>query len=974
MSLHQHSTGPDPVHRDPVRRDSIHVESSAPAPGAHRAAPSGRRRRAPAAALAAALLLLPAAGAAADGRAHADEGARADDPAQPDTAQANIAQAGTAQAGGAPGAERGAPITIRVDFAGVPLELRSTEGAQVRTVEVLNGGRVVFTGELPRSGLAFATDPRMGAEVLQPRGQQPLLRAWFDATLPGDEPLRYELILQSRERRARRFELLWQARVVDREPGDRFVVHDLDRDGRDELLLVASNPAIRTCGQTFVPLYPRVFDTATRTFRAVHVRPALPAGTARLTPTRRTAHNHLPNDTRVNGVSSNAQTPLQRSYGAAPSALTDGDPETVWTSRAPGNGVGQFVTGTGSSVLPVAGVTIEHPPLPAAGASRRSGTGTPGTGTPGTGAQHSGARWLLLLDRDRSYVLEGGARERTTWLLPEPVHSSCVTLVALEAPAGADQLSLSGLVIHTTADLVERDAAWSEILLPLWRSEQNPLRREQIARLLPSEAPEVIELLRAEAASQRGERQAELVGAMMSTEAGQQASQELLREGRLEPATIAALGRRGDSAAALSEHLFELLPTATPETQAQILRVLSRTIEPERAIELLPWAQAAPPEAADQVAFALGRAGLGDAPALFAALGNGVQNDTIVLRALVRIARRHTVVPQLSEDDVARVRAAMEDDNGTVARLALHVVGWYRIEPLIPALFTMAREDRHPMMREAALVAIGALATRRPDLRDEAAAAFIAALDDGDPGVRIVAARRLSNVPLSFEQQRVAAEALAAERWPEVTRSLTLTLIRQRNDDADAAVLAWLQTASNDELRSALIAWQARGTAVPFEELALLRERTASSSATARALVRTLSRAGERANELLAAWYEDESVAPEVRGEMLESIGRTRTAATRPLLERELAHEDPAIRRAAVRGLAFHADAGVLATLETLAESEQNLAVQRAITGSIRAIRAGRALEAFLPDRDAAQDADGQQGDEGDEQGDEPAP
>ncbi len=228
-----------------------------------------------------------------------------------------------------------------------------------------------------------------------------------------------------------------------------------DADGETSLVLRVSDRGIEEyqtaarlsrCDGATVPLFRRVWDFATRSFRAVP--PELPP---RARTTLQARRGGAPEGPPLGGFFFNA---ASGSSGGerdaarlrAPVAVNDGNPATVWTLD--GDGRGQLLTARSSGGFPITGLrvltgdTSSEKTFRASAKPRRLGL-------------IFGRDAAQNVDVDLVEDADGGVRRfrEPYWVaLPKPVASTCVTVVIREPTSEKGPLSIADLEVMTTLD------------------------------------------------------------------------------------------------------------------------------------------------------------------------------------------------------------------------------------------------------------------------------------------------------------------------------------------------------------------------------------------------------------------------------------------------------------------------------------------------------------------------------------------
>lgn len=347
-------------------------------------------------------------------------------------------------------------LAMRAQVAAGPHEaVELADGARVSA----QAGRLVLEagGKRTRSKLVKDADPKAPASLLVAHRLAGDLEA-VHVRFPTRGGGAVDAVAVRGAGRAR-LEIVWQGSTgLAGEIGERLGwevrFDDLTGDGAPEIIVGRVYEAVRLCGAERLPLlFRRVYDPGTGKLRPVLAkRPDVPGAKDVVA-------------TGPEGSTSSilgAATPVSASRSAGdrgeplllapPGALVDGDPATAWI---PGNGAGGGEFATFSVLAREYGVT------------RLGLRAVPAGDKPG---RYDRPRTLLLVAEDRVFRLafERDPRfeaEELVWFeLPEPVRTSCLSLVVEETydPKSGKPLALTDLVVLTevdTPDGLERLAA-----------------------------------------------------------------------------------------------------------------------------------------------------------------------------------------------------------------------------------------------------------------------------------------------------------------------------------------------------------------------------------------------------------------------------------------------------------------------------------------------------------------------------------
>lgn len=791
--------------------------------------------------------------------------------------------------------------------------------------------REVWRGSVPSTALAFADDVTLNTAVLPRAGGLSLVEIRYDAEGIGNEPLQWKTVLMAESSRGSSFETIWSGREAAREAGGRLRLEDLDGDGREEIVLYAYSPSVTYCGGGLAPLYPRVYDEQAQRFREVSLRPAIPPGTRALSLTTSSSAlselNRWKVDAAPQSVSGDALNPLSRSYGPAPASLDDHDPATWWQEDGPNGGVGQFISfvvRTQTPLTALAFVPTPQAPLPAQAILQLE----------------SGSSYLIDFPRDSPHGT-------LVAQLPEPAQTRCASLRIVALHEGTDTTGFAEVLPLTVLDQGDPVENLDALILEPYLAAETALERDRLAELAVTDDPSVIGALAERIPELNSTQQPPLVETLLRSEFGRQAALELLMNGTLTAASIAAIGRVADDYPELLETMLTTARiTDSTGTRVALLRVISRALDREDALELLPFVEDSLPASRSDLAFGLGQARLSEAATIANRLQGertSYQNDMILLRALSRIGRRerpHGAPPSLA-DAAAGVRRTMQSENGTVARLAHQVAGILGIPTLVDDLQTSLQDDEHPMIRLGALRGLAHYHAyeEEPTLPNPE---LFAALQDEDPSIRIDAAQLLRERTLNESEAELVMQYLRTERWPEAQRALLTALVRQGQRDLDIALTGLLVDLDPNQRRTALVAWQSRREPPPASTLALFYEGAAGDETLMVALFRTVARIeSDEAGAWLRRWYRDGQAEGRAELSLVEALGRQGSPESRELLIELLISDEVNIRRAAARGLAQYDTLETRHLLEAALAEETDPAARRSLERAIRAIRQG---------------------------------
>ncbi len=217
------------------------------------------------------------------------------------------------------------------------------------------------------------------------------------------------------------------------EPGERTgeAVRVLGRD----VMVADIQEDRKICGQEFTALSPRVLDPKTMELRGATVQ--------RLPTDQRQAARRIIASAR-GGPAEPALSRLLVARGASTGtakSLTDGDIATVWTEQRPGMGQGEFVTMDAPYEVGLSGFSITVAPL-APG---------PAGAAPQAFFLVTDSQTFAITMPDDAWTRPGEAYDIP---LPEPIHTTCISLVLNSAyvRGTAPEVSLAELVAYSSFD------------------------------------------------------------------------------------------------------------------------------------------------------------------------------------------------------------------------------------------------------------------------------------------------------------------------------------------------------------------------------------------------------------------------------------------------------------------------------------------------------------------------------------------
>lgn len=224
--------------------------------------------------------------------------------------------------------------------------------------------------------------------------------------------------------------------------GDRVIVDDLDGDGRSDILVASIAEEVPLCGVEGPELFPRALEPASGRLRPVILNrlrnvqaDEVPLEASRTNPGTQSPSPML-QVTSLAIASTNAGDRGTVEGLAAPRAITDGNPSTVWVEGRPGPGAGEFVTARllpGPYRVQALALTLTPSPPPAGGtAATAPPLGRLRTFTVLLDGADGVHRFLVTVPDDPS-----GYPGQPVWIqLPEPIRASCLSIVLGEVFGG----------------------------------------------------------------------------------------------------------------------------------------------------------------------------------------------------------------------------------------------------------------------------------------------------------------------------------------------------------------------------------------------------------------------------------------------------------------------------------------------------------------------------------------------------------
>lgn len=834
------------------------------------------------------------------------------------TGHANTSAAPSSSAA-ADAAAAATTLSTDVQWDGDAYTVQLKTNKRERHVEIHDArSRRVARTRIPSTALASVRDLRIDAEVRDVRGKTPILDVRISGRSFQNTDTSYQLVF-TKDRREIQF--IWSSRHIKNSTGERLTLENLDGGRSDDLVIYAKSLRVHYCGRENAPLFPRVWDERAKQFTPISKVPVVPASAQPLTVHNDRPSNHWGAGTELRAVSSDAGHRVLRSYGRAPTRLSDNDPNTIWQAQGPDAGVGSFIT---AQINPVAGLAGISYTLPR--------------------DENIRPQRLLVDTEHASYVVDVPQDTREGYIaLPDVDPTECVTLSVLDAAPNAANVGFAELHLYTGLDIVPPETAFETRIFAPYRAAEGRIEQEQIAGLMTIDDPRLakgaVTLLR----TRERDSQVPIVNALMQSEHGRSALYAALKNTELSSASIAALGRalrhRGVEGI---DPLFDILAqTEDPAIKKSTLRILSRALSSDDALRLLPYIENSETASRGDLVFGLAKASKHDINALLHALNGSRIADPIILRAVTRIARRERArTVDLDAQSIAQLEKVIDHENGTVARIGYELAGILHVEALRHRLVDAFESDPQSNIRLAAfrgLVNYGAADTDD----DTDSSLLLKAMASDDPSMRIEAARHFRDQDMADDAVDIILQALIDERWPEASRPLLTALIRQNRHDIDLEVSGLLNRKDRTLLRTALVAWQSRSTAPAFDVLAPLYDLARATDSHLSNWVRAVGhvQTQDAADALLEHARSGEH-STRVQTEILEALGRQQIDGNISWLTSALEESDaPEIRRAAARGLAwFTRNSEVKTALRAAKAREEDTRVEQAIDAALRAI------------------------------------
>lgn len=809
------------------------------------------------------------------------------------------------------------------------VESRVVDEHRVVTIRT-HKGMLLGETRFPYSSLATKRKLDLVAEQKTVRGHDDLLDIQIIGESFGGDPIRYQIIFLPDHRRLH-FEQIWLGRHAAGAAGDRFVIEDNDKDGKDELLLYAQSSSVFLCGDTPTRLYPRVWHWGASEFREAPLRlpdttHAIDLQTEKDPPTASHGRGAL-----LKSVSSNQMHNVPRSYGRAPSSLTDENASTVWLSKSLKRGIGNFLSFDINPKAGLAGISFVLPE----NVKQRP-------------------RELLVLTEKNTYRVRLASNTISGYIaLPQTEETSCASVVLSDAASNVTQVGLASLWVYSGLDIGDvSDAFESKVIQPYLKA-KNRIEQEQLASLMVTHDEETLKQIVAILPTLTPKAQVPIIGALSQTNEGRHALQSELQNGQLSSAAIAALGRSSHQGARQElDLLFDAVATThDDDTRKALIRVLSRSVRNEDALRLLPLLADADISSRGNLIYGLANAGPSSLNDMLNALGASAISDQILLRSAIQILKRSPTYRARNLDDTAieALRRTLNHDDGSIARMAYELTGMLNITPLMKELHAAYETDPHEAIRLSAMR--GLVQGAMHDNKEKALRLVLDALQSESPSIRIDAARRLHVVGLNDEAVERLFSILEQEQWPDVSRPILHALVRHNSPSLDTRIIALMPTLSPNLQRSTLVAWQSRtdvlSTDALLQALGIIQNDDIALSAWIRIAARNDDPAiYDALNNLL----KQKSNKTRLYGIILEALGRQKNQQAIATLTHALQKsDDPKIRHAAARGLTHYTENPELyALLQKAAKNEHDPHVLQAIQHAIRSMDLARRTRELL--------------------------
>ncbi len=554
------------------------------------------------------------------------------------------------------------------------------------------------------------------------------------------------------------------------QPGGRSgeVVQLIARESGDKVVLVGeAREDVTLCGQATTALSPRVLDPKTMKLREATVQ--------RLPLEQRTKAVRI--------VAAARRGPAEKSLGrlllatasstGVAKALTDGDPETLWTEKRPGLGQGEFVTMDAPPDVPITRLAVTIAPA-----------------EPSDEGAAPQTFYLVAKDRTFAVTLPEDAwthpGEAYDVPLPEPITTACLSLVldAAYVRGKAPDVGVAELVAYSAFD--GGDGSLEKVARALagggGRAEAAAAVLKRAAAPLPAlravygelDAPGRALAMDVASAAACGD------GAPLLTLALGDEDREVVRKAR---------GKLERCAKAAAPALADGVRNGAPKARVQAATLL---------------AHVAPREALAPLAEALGRGDAETRAAVRGALGHAAQGaDKDALSALLARAGGAAAKVEMLRALSARLGDVHGDADARIAELLAPGADMRTRFLLAGPLADLSRAGD-----DAATARLGVLLAEDPHAAVRAHAAELAAgvaplaprlaaaIDDREPRVREAALRSLAAAHAAAGEARAIAH-LGGDGWTFVRAAAAAALAAQpRSPAADRGLAAALRDPS----------------------------------------------------------------------------------------------------------------------------------------------------------------------------------
>jgi HEAT repeat protein len=579
-----------------------------------------------------------------------------------------------------------------------------------------------------------------------------------------------------------------------------------DTDGETNLVAAVTDKSIELyqtaarlsrCDGAPVPLFRKTWDFTSKTFR-----PAPPELPPSAPTTLKAKRGEAPSVRSLGGfyfaaASSSAGAQDDAAKLRPPAQVNDGDPATVWTSE--GSGRGQLLTARSSGGFPITGLRL----LPGDTSSEKSYR-----------ASAKPKKLGLVFGRDPAQSLEidlvedadGGARRfrEPYWIpLPNPVASSCVTVVVREVTNDKTPMSIGDLDVLTEID---GPGAAERLVASLAQGQSCAARQPLLVRL---GAPVLGQVTAALGQAEPGPGRACLLEALDA----------LLAAGAAPDATLAGALVHGLVRATEDEEkiVFKLLrkypesaidPIAAlagddkrdEQDRARAARALAAIGSDAAVAKLLAMLGQGAPTLRKAVRTALTGASTPAANAALTALratpaGETARRADLYAVIGVLAAREQSALPEA----LSVLRAPLHEQASFEEQArAIQALGNLRTPEAIDVLVGVRASSKNAVLRAFAVgeIAGTTLPSALPALR--------AALDDEDPRVRETAASALGH-----RMDKTAAALLVAgakqEPWPKVRHAEIAALGELCTTDGNALLVRAFKKDVEEVRQAALV-------------------------------------------------------------------------------------------------------------------------------------------------------------------------